>query len=394
MKMKLFCLAVIALIALSCSKDSNSTNDQKQTFSLTVNCDTSKGDVISNSTNNNYSAGDTVSLKAIAKDGYVFSHWKLENDLLKQENPYRFVINQKTTVEAIFEAKTADAGYNLKIDYNNVEGIVTANPYKTTYKKGDVVELSASALSGYEFNGWSNSTSKETKITITISQDTSIVALFKRKEITGESKPNFSFSGERIKKSDGSYYWSFKAYFTPLKNTAEAAIIHLNNTKITLDNGSYIFSTADLAPGKLISFELTHSSLSKALTATLKVPDNFVGKDDLTATSDKDNFYLQWPLNACDGYVLNRKLGNITGCISLDFGINSIKDNKLTIAQTEILDPSPVATNLPMTRYAISISPVFLLNNFTDFSTESFIVLKGSATGWITNYNNKAYWGL
>lgn len=91
---------------------------QAQTFMLTVSCDPSKGAVTGNGT---YPAGTTVTIEAIAYDGYEFFQWNDSN----KDNPRTVTINSNMTLVAYF--------YGVGVDENSMPVLaIYPNPANET----------------------------------------------------------------------------------------------------------------------------------------------------------------------------------------------------------------------------------------------------------------------
>ena len=90
------------------------------------------------------------------------------------------VANQQTTSSAAYTAIVAST-YTLTLNYNNIQGGASASPSASgnIYTAGSLVQLYASASSGYHFTGWSGDVSGTANpTTITMNNNKSVTANF------------------------------------------------------------------------------------------------------------------------------------------------------------------------------------------------------------------------
>ena len=119
-----------------------------------------------------YSEGDEITLSATPAEGWEFEHW--EGDLGSQDSTDTVVMNSDKTVMAVF----AQVDYTLLVQ---AEGLGTVNPEVGlhTYGQGDVVNLSATAASGWRFDHWSGAISSTSATsTVTMDADKTVTAHF------------------------------------------------------------------------------------------------------------------------------------------------------------------------------------------------------------------------
>ena len=82
-------------------------------YTITVNCDNAMGSVTGAGT---YLEGNSVTLKATAKTGYVFVNWTKGAEVLSAENPYSFPAAEDVTITANFTKASPRAwAYGLKV---------------------------------------------------------------------------------------------------------------------------------------------------------------------------------------------------------------------------------------------------------------------------------------
>ncbi len=145
--------------------------DVLQTYTLDVDI-VGDGSVEVDPEQNTYLYSDVVALTATADTGWAFNGWS--GDVTDTDEAITITIEADTTVTATFEA----IPYTFDVDIVG-DGSVEVDPDQDTYLNGDVVTLTATAGTGWAFDGWSGDvTDTDEIITITIEADTTITATF------------------------------------------------------------------------------------------------------------------------------------------------------------------------------------------------------------------------
>jgi hypothetical protein len=110
-----------------------------------------------------YNYGESVTLTAIADEGYCFSNWS--GDASGTDNPTTIAMTGGKFVTAIFYYNPE--AYNLVV--NASQGSVSKTPDKSSYSPRETVTLQATPNKGYGFVKWTgdvNDTNNPTKITM------------------------------------------------------------------------------------------------------------------------------------------------------------------------------------------------------------------------------------
>ena len=119
-----------------------------------------------------YHYGDAVHLTATADPGWTFTGWSGAG--CAGAGACDVTMNDNQTVTATF----TQGEYTLTIDKVG-SGSVVVDPVKSTYHYGDMIQLTATADTGWSFGGWSGDASGLDKpISITIKGNMSITANF------------------------------------------------------------------------------------------------------------------------------------------------------------------------------------------------------------------------
>jgi len=154
------------------------------TYTLTVAGSPTSGGTTSNS-QYNITAGTPVSISASPASGYTFNGWTISGSgTIANANDANtsVTVNGNMTVTANFELIT----YTLTVSRNTTAGGTVTPASQSGITAGTVVNISASAASGYTFNGWTisgsgtiaNSSSASTSVTV--NGDVTVTANFQQ----------------------------------------------------------------------------------------------------------------------------------------------------------------------------------------------------------------------
>ncbi len=121
-----------------------------------------------------YNHGEMVNLTALANPGYSFVNWTEDGVQVSGDPDYSFEAIGNRTLVANFTQKT----YTLTINITG-QGTVSRNPDKPTYAHGEIVRLTASPATNWNFKGWSGDLSGSTNpVNITMNADRNVTATF------------------------------------------------------------------------------------------------------------------------------------------------------------------------------------------------------------------------
>ncbi|HVQ00328.1 MAG TPA: Ig-like domain-containing protein [Candidatus Thermoplasmatota archaeon] len=159
-------------------------NVQRQIFELTVPSYTltttpdGSGTITKDPDHTYYTYGQVVTLTAAPNPGWSFSYWSGD---ASGSNPVTTVtMNGNRAVTAHFTQNE----YTLSISVIG-SGSVTRNPSQGTYHYGDVVQLTATADTGWTFDHWSGDLSGSTNpASLTVTGNMAVTATFTQNEYT------------------------------------------------------------------------------------------------------------------------------------------------------------------------------------------------------------------
>ena len=239
-----------------------------------------------------YEEGTEVTITATPNEGYSFVRW---GDIEDTSNEITVLVSSNTTVVAIFQVITQ---FTVTISASE-GGTVSSNG--GTFIEGDELSVEASPNTGYEFLRWEEVDISTSSLTITVSSNISLTAIF-------SALPNETNSSNLTDENDGPTIWrgttiSFNKPDGTNQNLEENQDRIRNNIWITRGNsGGQIFNIAinsnankiespvgtEWAIGTLdeignLSFDYFRNAISR--------PKNVVGKN-LVLHLIEDDIYL------------------------------------------------------------------------------------------------------
>jgi surface protein len=165
--------------------DSNKSvvaNFIKKKYTLTLNVEgegeVSKSVVKAGITeSSDHNSGTVLSLSAIPEEEWEFSHWT--GDLTGKDNPKEITIDKAKTVTAVFIKKKYPLTVEVEGQGSVAEKVIKAG-LATDYNSGTIVELTATAETGWEFKEWTGDiTGTDNPSQITIDESKKVRAVFK-----------------------------------------------------------------------------------------------------------------------------------------------------------------------------------------------------------------------
>ncbi len=213
-------------------------------FILTVDTD-GNGIVTKTPEKYGYSFGEIVTLTAIADNNWVFTGWS--GDVSGTENPITVTIEGNTNITANFVVD--EWSLNVSVTPEGM-GSVTVDPLEENYQFGDEVTLTATAVPGWSFAGWSGDAEGiDTPLIVTIDSDINITANFTQDEYslivsvnpTGMGsvtisplKPNYHYGDVVTLTPTAELGWTFDSWSGDASGTDNPLVYNITgNTSIT-----------------------------------------------------------------------------------------------------------------------------------------------------------------
>ena len=168
--MKKLPIYISLLFVLTCAKEDSQASNTPPTqivkqYTLTA----SAGDGGSVTGGGNFASGTQVSLTATPNSGYSFSGWSNGSTA----NPLTVTLNSNTSVTANFQEIVNS--YTLTVSAGE-GGSVSSEGGE--YEEGTEVTITATPEEGYEFEGWEGSDFSSSTISVTLTSNTTIEAIF------------------------------------------------------------------------------------------------------------------------------------------------------------------------------------------------------------------------
>ena len=210
--MKKLFLFLSLLLLLTCAKeDSQAPNTPPTQIVKQYTLTASAGDGGSVTGGGTFSSGTQVSLTATPNAGYSFSGWSNGSTA----NPLTITLNSNTSITA-----------NFQVILNSYTLTVTAGEGGSVsgggeYEEGTEVSITATPNEGYEFIGWSDGESSQSRV-ITLLEDTNLDALFERIPFVSKAE-RFSSINETT-----SYYQNQKGFVRYIEFFDNREYLNLN----------------------------------------------------------------------------------------------------------------------------------------------------------------------
>ena len=184
-------LITLSIYAVSCGDDSsptgpgvdepddNDTEQQTETYSVSVETTPSDGGTVSPSLEESYEEGKNIQLLANPGDEYVFTGWS--GDMEGSVNPLPLTVSQDFNITANFELKEYDLTVNTEGEGSVTENVLEAKSKQ--YEHGTAVELVATPAEGYRFAEWEGDLDgTDNPAEITVEDEKEVTAIFEKKE--------------------------------------------------------------------------------------------------------------------------------------------------------------------------------------------------------------------
>jgi uncharacterized repeat protein (TIGR02543 family) len=185
-------LLFLSLIIITCSKESDVASDaysssaSQNTYNppstttttvtqFTLAVTAAEGGGVS-STGGTYDDGTSVTITATANEGYRFTGWEGSDSTSES---LTVTLNSNQTYQALFELIPV---YTLSVTASAVGGTVSTEG--GDFEEGSEVTITATANEGYEFVSWNGTDMSSSTITIMLTANTTIEALFSQVSTT------------------------------------------------------------------------------------------------------------------------------------------------------------------------------------------------------------------
>ena len=209
-------------------------------YTITATANPSVGGTVSGGGNYNYGASCT--LTATANQGYTFTNWTENGNVVSTNANYTFTVNANRTLVANFTANT----YTSSVSANPSNG-GTVNG-GGTYTYGQSCTVHATIASGYTFINWTENgtqVSSQADYTFTVEGDRNLVANFSSQSyiITATADPTEG----GIVTGSGGYDYGDVCTLTATANTGYTFVNWTKNGTQVSTNATYTFTVTESA---------------------------------------------------------------------------------------------------------------------------------------------------
>ena len=169
----------------SASLTMNSTHTVTATFAkimytLTVQSPTGSGSTNPATGNHTYAQGTIIQVSATPGTDWALHHWVLDGSNASSGNPFSLTMNSSHTLKAVF-SNDSITNFNLTIQAPTDSGSTDPGTGVYSYSQGSVVNVTASAASGWQLEHWvldSSSVDNSNPISLTMNSIHILRAVF------------------------------------------------------------------------------------------------------------------------------------------------------------------------------------------------------------------------
>ena len=214
-----------------------------QNYNITVSANPSNGGIVMGG--GSYQQGQSCTVTASANNGYTFSNWTENGNVVSTQANYTFTVNGNRTLVANF---TAIPNYTISISANPSNGgTVTGGG---TFQQGHTCTVTATATTGYTFTNWTengNVVSTYASYSFTVTGNRTLVANFTQQQftITAIAEP-----GDHAGNVEGGGTYTYGQSCTLTATPCTPPFIFVNWTKnglVVSTNNTYTFTVTESA---------------------------------------------------------------------------------------------------------------------------------------------------
>ena len=294
------------------------------------------GNVNLNPSTAQYPAGTTVTLEAVANQGYKFSHWG--GDIINTQNPLVITMDSNKSITAYFVPISTQSGvvvstYTLSISVEpQGAGTVSLSPSGGLYVAGTTVTLTATASAGYEFSYWSGDLSGSGNPAVLVMNSNKQVVAHFSVVISTDSKPQItSINLQNNQQISGEYAIDVVCGddkgISKVEFYIDGNLVHTDTNQpysyvintLNLSNGSHtlmvvVYDTSNQATTTEINFDVNNTVEPPQQQPTQQPKDTYIltfNKDDKNEAIDFGSEIVEIKLYDTKGKLVYDKEGNI-----------------------------------------------------------------------------------
>ena len=263
-------------------------NFTQQNYTINVSADPALGGTVTGGGAFHY--GDNCTVMATANNGYTFTNWTENGNVVSTNASYSFTVNGNRTLVAHFTAQS----YTITATADPTEGGTVAGGGTFTY--GQSCTLTATPAANYTFVNWTRGglqVSTEASYTFTVTSSANYVAHFQIENYTISIAANPAEGGTLT--GDGSYNYGENCTVVATANEGYNFINWTENDNVVSTDASYSFTvTSDRA--LVANFEAqtfdVKISIDPMEAATATGEGNYAYGTEVTLTLNRNEDYL------------------------------------------------------------------------------------------------------
>ncbi len=286
------------------------------------------------------------------------------------------------------EDNTSKEAYRLSVNYDAELGNVIIEPILEHYPIGTTVQITAQPAEGYTFSHWEGITSSDANISIDMTSDIDIRAVFKTDNSTPATASDVYLSVDiQWNQHD---VWTAKAQLTNRKTQQgiSGAVIQINNKVLTEDDffiGEYSDTIDMLNPGDEVTVTVKYNH-EGTKTYKISAPPDFSNIPALNGSICNGLVTINWESLNCSEYVLYKKIENASGS-SATFTVDDgtpLTNTTYSATVDDILNANAILSPAPK-YFTLWVCPANSIRNLQGFYDGSYIRITGKKSNNVGN---------
>ena len=212
-----------------------------QTYTISISANPNNGGTVSG--DGTFPHGESCTVIATAAEGYTFTNWTENGDVVSDNANYTFTITNDRTLVANFSVQAPNT-YNINVSPNPSNGgTVTGGG---SYNQGASCTVTATANTGYTFTNWTengNVVSSNANYTFTVTGNRTLVANFQLQSYTISVSANPSNDG--TVSGGGQYNYGQSCAVTATANTGYTFTNWTEGGNVVSSNANYTFTVTN-----------------------------------------------------------------------------------------------------------------------------------------------------
>ena len=208
---------------------------QPQTYTINVSASPMLGGVVTGG--GTYQQGQSCTVNATANNGYTFTNWTENGNVVSSNASYTFTVNANRTLVANFEVQTFTITTTVNPDN---AGTTTGDG---TYNFGQSCTVTATANEGYDFVNWTedgNVVSTDTSYRFVVNADRTLVANYTLQTFSVKASIDPAEAGDII--GEGEYNYGDEVTMTVIRNEDYSFVNWTEDGEEVSTDPTYVFT--------------------------------------------------------------------------------------------------------------------------------------------------------